>query len=207
MSVFNSLSVSVLIVLLIAGLVTGLAVAGIDLFNPNTSAAEAYQKEIETKHQENLFELQEQLEQAKTEAEIAAIKSQQKNEQQRYEAELNYTEQMYTKKLAAFDRWLDVRDILLIVSGVAISGSLFVYVTVKAVNNIFQPSPVMVKTTNSNEKPEEYWTRHREMAREIEQLSRQNEILLKRMQKLTQRSVPKKKGGDDTKYDDLPLAG
>src|SRR6185436_13226973 len=86
MSVFNPISVSALIVLLIAGVITGLSASGTDILNPHTSAAEANRVNAETAHQQALDRLQEQLEQAKTEAEIASIKRQQEAEEKRYEA-------------------------------------------------------------------------------------------------------------------------
>jgi len=128
MSVFNSISVAVLIVLLVAGAFVGLSAASTDLLNPNTSRAEADRVRAKTEHDSVMNKLEEQREQAKTEAEIATIQRQQEAEQKRFEEEMQYIEQHYTQKLTAYESWVKVRNTLLLAFGVSMSSSLFLFV-------------------------------------------------------------------------------
>lgn len=128
MSVFNSISVAVLIVLLVAGALAGLSAAGTDLLNPNTSRAEADRIRATTEHDSIMNGLEEQREQAKTEAEIATIQRQQAAEQKRFEEEMQYIEQHYAQKLTAYESWVKVRNTLLLAFGISLSSSLFLFV-------------------------------------------------------------------------------
>lgn len=103
MSVFNSLNVSVLIVLLVAGLVVGLSVSGIDLLNPNTSAAEANLMTIEAAHKDALYKLEESKRAAQTDAELRQIQ----REQELLDARYEYEKQRLTQDLANRQRWTD----------------------------------------------------------------------------------------------------
>jgi hypothetical protein len=120
MSVFNSIRVSIIVVLLIAGALIGIFAVGNDLLNPNTNQANAERVRAKTEHEVIMNNLEEQREKAKTEAEIASIKREQEIEQKRFEAEITYIDALNAKKLAAYDRWIDARDKLLLLSGTAI---------------------------------------------------------------------------------------
>ncbi len=201
MSVFNSISVAVLIVLLVAGLVTGLSAAGTDLFNPNTSQAEADRVRAETTHQGVMNELQERLESAKTEAEIASIQRQQEAEQKRFEEEMKYIEQLYAKKLTAYDRWIKVRDILLLVFGSVFSLGFLVFIFAKSALMLrsIQPAPQQVV---NDEEVKQYWRNRREMACANERWFRSTALMEARMKAVCNPASMSKE-----QYNNLPLAG
>ena len=180
MSVFNSISVSVLIVLLFAGLIMGLTAAGTDLFNPITSEAEADRIRANTEHDAILNKLTEEREKAKTEAEIASIQRLQEAEQKRFEEEMNFIEQLHARKLIAYDRWVQVRDTLIIIFTVAISTSLFVLATAKAVLTL-RATPVQATRLVTKEEIKENWQKRRELARENERWFRTTTLLEARM--------------------------
>jgi hypothetical protein len=103
MSVFNSINVSVLIVLLVAGLVVGLSVSGIDLLNPNTSAAEANLMTIEAAHKDALYKLEESKRAAQTDAELRQILREQESLDALHEDTIQTLEQKRTNR----QRWTD----------------------------------------------------------------------------------------------------
>lgn len=107
MSVFNSLSVSVLIVLLVAGLAVGLSVSGTDLVNPNRSLAESEAIRIDAAHQQAVYQLQEQSAQAKTEAEIQTVQRQQKLLDAQYERDIQELQKDSARQDVAFKTWMD----------------------------------------------------------------------------------------------------
>ena len=144
MSVFNSISVAVLVVLLVAGAFVGLSAAGTDLLNPNTSSAEADRVRAKTEHDSIMNRLEEQRETVKTEAEITSIQRQQEAEQKRFEAEQLYIEQLYAKKLTAYDGLMRVRDTFLLALGLSMSGSLFLFVGGKVLV-MYRTVPVNLK--------------------------------------------------------------
>jgi|GEM_PF-3119104 len=139
MTIFNSMSVSVLIILLIAGAAIGLFASQTDLVNPHTSQAKAGQIEAETRHLDAMNQLEEQLAAAKTEAEIAKIRHDMGLEEARYQDELAriaadqaYYQESLRIKLDAQQMFLNVLLILSGTAGVAIIliGTRFVLVRI-----------------------------------------------------------------------------
>ncbi len=200
MSVFNSISVSVLIVLLVTGLMSGLFAAGTDLLNPYTSQAEAERISVDTQHQATMNGLAEQREQAKTQAEIASILRQQDAEQKRYEAELRYLEQLYAKKLDAYDRWIKVRDALLLVFGSATSLAFLILISTKAALMLRTARPAHQGTVG-DEATRQYWHKRREIARAYERQLRSAALMEARMKAVRDPASITQKPRDD-----LPLA-
>ncbi len=200
MSVFNSISVAVLIVLLVAGAITGLSAAGTDFLNPNTSDAEADRIRAETAHLATMNELQEQSEKAKTEAEIASIQRQQELEQQRFKAEITYIEQLNAKKLAAYEGWVKVRDIILLTFGFALSGGLLLLAGGKVLT-MYRSIPVQRQPLPRKVIAKQDWQRQIEMARANERLFRTTTMLEARLKAKTNPASP-----DKNERDNLPLA-
>jgi hypothetical protein len=128
MSVFNSINVSVLIVLLVAGLVVGLSVSGIDLLNPNTSAAEANLMSIEAAHKDALYKLEETKRTAQTDAELRQIQ----REQELLDAKYEHEKQRLTQDLTNRQRWTDAAINLAVFFGKA-SGLALVLAAMGAV--------------------------------------------------------------------------
>jgi hypothetical protein len=97
-----------LITALIAGALFGISFAGIDLLNPVTATAKAERAEIETQHTQAMNQLQEQLAQAKTEAEIQAVHNQQALEDAQYQHEVQLLGQDLMHRDIAFKTWMNV---------------------------------------------------------------------------------------------------
>ena len=133
MSVFNSISTKVLIVLLVTGFVTGLFAADIDLLNPNTSAAEANRMNIETAYKQAAYDLQIRRETAQTEAEIRQIQ----REQEKLDAQHAHDLQVLNQDIANRQRWADflitAATFLSIGAGVLAALSIFTLVVAKSV--------------------------------------------------------------------------
>jgi len=197
------------IILLVFGLAFGLVFSGI---NPWKNPAEAERIKAETAHLSVMNALDEQLQQAKTEAEIASIKRSQDLEQKRYEAELKYIEELYPKKLTAYDRLMQVRDTLLLAFGFSGSASLFLFVMGKVLVNLrsakpSQPSPlprpvqpsVVIRPVPVMRRPAPDYSQMRIDARQNELIGRA--ILLHQMKNL-HNPVPMTK----EQRDNLPLA-
>ncbi|MGQ9832823.1 MAG: hypothetical protein ACUVRJ_03335 [Candidatus Villigracilaceae bacterium] len=151
MTIFNSISVTTLIILLIAGTAIGLLAANTDLLNPVTSQAEAERTQAETRHLDMMNRLEEELSAAKTQAEIARIQHQQELEEARHQAELariaadqNYYQQMQTIKLSARQGFVNVMLVLSGAGGIALIfiGTRFILVNIKATLPVSRPTPI-----------------------------------------------------------------
>ncbi len=128
MSVFNSVGsplVALMVILLIAGSIFGIAVSGADFFNPATSNAEADRIAAETNHQQALFEQTERLTNVQTDAQIEAIQRDQKIAEQQAQLSLSYEQQLSEKKLTAYESFIQIRNTLLWALGIAISSAIF----------------------------------------------------------------------------------
>jgi hypothetical protein len=136
MSVFNSISARVLIVLLMAGLMMGLSVAGIDLLNPNTSAAEANLMNIEAAHKQATYEVQERLDAAKTDAEIQAIQRDQDLLNAQYQHDIQILAQDVANRQTAFKTWMTILVIIGSAMSIAIVISTIMWVGSKVLVNV-----------------------------------------------------------------------
>lgn len=133
MSVFNSISTKVLIVLLVTGFVTGLFAADIDLLNPNTSAAEANRMNIETAYIQAAYDLQIRRETAQTEAEIRQIQRDQEKLDAQHEYDLQLLDQDIANRQHWADFWITAATFLSIGAGVLAALSIFTLVVAKSV--------------------------------------------------------------------------
>jgi hypothetical protein len=111
-----------LITTLITGLLMGLAFAGTDLLNPHTAAAEANRVNIEAAHQQAVYELQERLSAAQTEAEIREIQRQQGLLDAQYQHNIQVLSQDLAHQDLAFRTWMTVLTII----GSALALTLFI---------------------------------------------------------------------------------
>jgi hypothetical protein len=130
---------------LIAGTILGLAMAGIDLLNPHTAAAEADRIGVETAHQQAVYQLQEQRETAKTEAQIREIERQQTLLDAQYQHDIQVLSQNLAHREMGFKIWMAVIAML----GGAIAATVFVGSTIL----IGSRALVYVRSSASNEKP------------------------------------------------------
>ncbi|GER79433.1 MAG: hypothetical protein M5U11_16125 [Anaerolineales bacterium] len=112
MSVFNSLKTSVLIVLLVTGLITGIALAGTDLLNPITSRATANRIEVDTAHQKAMNELDERLATAQTDAEVRQIQREQQLLDAQYQHDIQALSQDLAHRDLAYKTWMNALTIL-----------------------------------------------------------------------------------------------
>lgn len=133
MSVFNSISTKVLIVLLVTGFVTGLFAADIDLLNPNTSAAEANRMNIETAYKQAAYDLQIRRETAQTEAEIRQIQREQEKLDAQHAYDLHILDQNIANRQRWADFWITAATFLSIGAGVLTALSIFTLVVAKSV--------------------------------------------------------------------------
>lgn len=127
------------LLLLVAGLVVGLCVAGTDILNPTTSQAEAERITAETRHLDVMNQLEEQRAAAQTEQEVARIRHEMELEEARYQAELAriaadqaHYEKMLTIKANAIQGLM----IVLIIASGAMAISVIVIVTKLALARI-----------------------------------------------------------------------
>lgn len=211
MTIFNSMSVSVLIILLIAGAAIGLFASQTDLVNPHTSQARAEQMRAETRHRDAMNKFEEQLAAAKTEAEIATIRHDMALEEARYQAELAqiaadqaYYQESLRIKLDAQQMFLNVLLILSGTAGVAIIliGTRFVLVRIQPPAPVASPKQPIRQVSpdhRTHHSPNGY-ERMRIQARQREILDRQ--IMLQRMNSACNPSRTTKED-----YHNLPLAG
>lgn len=130
---------------LIAGTILGLTMAGIDLLNPHTAAAEADRIGVETAHQQAIYQLQERRETAKTEAEIREIERQQALLDAQYQHDIQVLNQNLAHREFGFKIWMAVVAML----GGAIAATVFVGSTIL----IGSRALVYVRSSAPKEKP------------------------------------------------------
>jgi hypothetical protein len=141
MSVFNSISAPVIIVLLLAGLVTGLSASNTDILNPHTSSAEAQRMNMETTHQQAIYQLQERLSAAKTEAEISEIQRQQTLLDAQYQYEMQKLNQDLAHRELAFKTLMIILTLLAGAFAVALSFGSTIWIGSRAVAYVRLVSP------------------------------------------------------------------
>lgn len=217
MSVFNSISVAVLIVLLAAGLITGLSVSGVDILNPQTAAAEANQMNVETNHQEAIYEQQERVVETETDAKIKSIE----REQGLADAHANYNKEMLLLDVRNNERaaatWLLIATWVGGALSISLIVSTFLWVGSKAIANI-KLTPINPKnnqtraarTANNRRDSEESRkakiaeARYREHSERLEKMIKERDEQIELMVRMQSVSDPTSLG--KTKYNDLPLA-
>lgn len=154
MTIVNSISVTMLMILLVAGTTIGLLAANTDLLNPVTSQAEAESIQAKTRHMDMMNRLEEERSTAQTQAEIARIQHQQEQEEARHQAELariaadqNYYRQMQTINLNAKQGFVNVMLVLSGAAGIAIIfiGTRYVLVRIEAAAPAPRLAPTAVK--------------------------------------------------------------
>lgn len=128
MSVFNSVGtplVVLMVILIVAGSIFGMSASGADIFNPAASAAEANRINVETDHQQAIFEQEQRLTEVQVNAEIEAIQREQEIAKQKAELALTYEQKVNEAKLAGYESFISLRNILIWALGIVASiGSL-----------------------------------------------------------------------------------
>jgi len=158
MSVFNSIKVSVIVVLLVAGLIVGLSVSGVDLVNPYTSQAKAENIRARTAHEQVMNQLAEEVETIQSRAKIAEIEGQS-------QASQAYVEGLPARQLAAYERRMRILEVVMAFGGICIIfiGTVFAVRNMPKPANAQPPSPLAARPD---------FTQQRANARQREILSR-----------------------------------
>jgi hypothetical protein len=114
----------------------GLAFADTDLFNPNTAAAEANRMDVETSHQKALFDLQERLSTAQTEADIQSIQREQRSLDAQHARHIQALNQKLAHQDIAFKTWMTVFTIISSAFALTLFITIIIWVGSKALVNI-----------------------------------------------------------------------
>lgn len=190
MSVFHSTISAALVVLvvilLLGGAVFGATASESDWLNPYTSQAEAEKLRAETRHQEAMDRIEEELANARKDAEIAKLRREQQLEQQRYEAEKAYIEQHYALKMESERRWTETGIIAVLVLAVAIATVLIIRAIGTTLVQVRQASVAAARHPEGGPTPAELAATRRQM-REI---ARENERLARALQLQATKTAP-----------------
>jgi len=122
MSVFNSVGtplVVLMVILMVGGAIFGTAVSGADYINPATSVAEANRTLVENNHQQAINQESERLIKVQTDAQIQTIEREQKAAEQQIEMNLDYQQQHNQKRLAIYEKFMNVLTSIVWVIGIA----------------------------------------------------------------------------------------
>ncbi|MBV6396089.1 MAG: hypothetical protein HFACDABA_01677 [Anaerolineales bacterium] len=207
MSVFNSLNVSVLVVLLVAGLVMGLGVAGIDLLNPTSSAAEAARTNIDSAHIDAMNKIEERRQAAKTDAEIQQTQREQKMLEAQYEHDKRALELDLKHRALAFQAWMTILTYFAAAISIAIVIVSFAWAFFRkpAAAIALPAANVRMAATNQNEQEKDdvkkYWQERRQWARDNEEWFRSVTLMEARLKAATNSQA-----SSDKQRSNLPLA-
>jgi hypothetical protein len=127
----------------------GLAFAGTELLNPRTSAAEAYRMNMETTHQQAVYQLQEQLSTAKTKAEIREIERQQGLLEAQYQHDIQALSQDLAHQDLAFRTWMTVLTLIASVLAITLFISTIIWVSSQALVHVRSTPPKEEPITKS----------------------------------------------------------
>lgn len=185
MSVFNSVGtplVVLMVILIVAGSIFGMAVSGADIFNPAASAAEANRINVETNHQQAIFEQEQRLSEVQTTAQIEAIQREQEIAQQKAELALNYEQKVNEAKLAGYESFVSIRNILLwVIGAVASIGSLLAIgltLVPKAILTLRTSVSNTVETGSKNEANNDPW-KSKEFRKQMIRQARATEMVMR----------------------------
>lgn len=216
MTIVNSISVTMLIILLVAGAAIGLLAANTDLLNPVTSQAEAEHIQAKTRHMDMMNRLEEERSAAKMQAEIARLQHQQELEEARHQAELariaadqNYYRQMQAINLNARQGFVNVMLVLSGAVGIAIIfiGTRFILVNIKATLPVSRPTPIAAQT-NARQPAAAQSRRHSPNGYESMRIQARQRELLERAIYLRLKNAADNEVSNmsDEQYNRLPLA-
>lgn len=185
MSVFNSVGtplVVLMVILIVAGSIFGMAVSGADIFNPAQSAAEANRINVETNHQQAIFEQEQRLSEVQTTAQIEAIQREQEIAQRKAELALTYEQKVNEAKLAGYESFVSIRNILLwVIGAVASIGSLLAIgltLIPKAILALRTSISNTVETGSKNEAKNDPW-KSKEFRKQMIQQARATEMVMR----------------------------
>jgi hypothetical protein len=213
----NPIGTTFVIVLLMAGLVVGLSLAGIDLLNPLTSNAEAERIASETNHQDQMYKLEEQRKQAEYEAYVRQQEILEEQQTRRVAADLAYQQQMNAFKIQTATAFAKLANIVfmlvsaLVALGLAsipfsfamrLSRSVPAHPVALVGNPFFQPRH------SSLWNDPDYRAREIAKARQMEQEQNGGKVVQHQRPKLvSMSSMPARRNNNNRRYKDLPLAG
>jgi len=217
MNPISTISTAIVIVLLAAGLVVGLSLAGIDLLNPWTSSAQAERISVETKHEVAMNTLQEQQKQAENEAYTRRQQILNDQQIQRGTADLAYQQQMNAFKIQMAAIFAEAGQIaLMLISALVAVGlaSIPIGFAVRLARSVPAAPAVPAEFADFQPGKSGLWNNPEYRAREIAK-ARQVE-LEKRSGKIVQPCLPKpirmsstfeRHNNGGRRYKDLPLTG
>lgn len=217
MSVFNSMSVAVLIVLLTAGLITGLSVSGVDLLNPQTATAEANRMQVDTNHQEALYQQEERLNEKEIAAQIQTIDRQ----QGLADAEADHTKEMLAQNARNTERlaivWSQFLDQMGKAVSISFAGMVILLAASRAIAYI-KAAPTgspnraaaPASADSGSQRMRQYWRAKIDEARNQERIERQAELIVRKRDEQLEKPQRNQLGNNDPaklgkkKYGDLP---
>lgn len=207
MSVFNSINVSVLIVLLVAGLVMGLGVAGIDLLNPTTSAAEAARANIDSAHVDAMNKIEERRQAAKTDAEIQQLKREQDMLNAKHEHDIQALDLDLKHRDLAFQTWMTILTYFAAAISIAIVIVSFAWAFLRKPAAVTALPAANIRTASTKQTEREkaevkkYWREQRQWARDNEEWFRSVTLMEARLKAATNSQA-----SSDKQRSNLPLA-
>lgn len=186
MSVFNSVGtplVVLMVILIIAGSIFGMAVSGADIFNPAQSAAEANRINSETEHQKEIYKQAERLMEEETNAQVAALQLDQTVAEQEAQVAIEYEKDYNEKKLAIVDMFIQSVDELLFILAIGLSIAFIVVAGLvfapKAIVTLRKPSTNSAKVSVEVPiYPADPW-KSKEFRKQMIKRARQNEGVLR----------------------------
>lgn len=128
--------VKIILVLTGLGVLIGALVSNTDLINPKTSDAKVSQMNVETAHQQAIYQLEERIALAKTDAEIQAIKREEALLDAQYERDIQSLNQDLVNREIAFKTLMIVLVIISSALAIALVIGLILWVGSKALVNI-----------------------------------------------------------------------
>lgn len=128
------------------GILLGADITNATWLNPEIASAEAMRLEIKARHQEKTYQLQEQLTQAQTEADIRAIEREQALLDAEYQHDIQALQQDLEHRDIAFKTWMTILAFM----GGALSLTIIIATTVwvVAIAKNAQPRPVHSQPTS-----------------------------------------------------------
>lgn len=200
------------ILLLVAGVIVGLSLAGTDLLNPIRSPAEADRIAAETRHLDAMNQLEEQLTAAETAAEIARIHHEMELEEAHYQAELARIaadqvqyERMLNIKANAYEGFMIVLIVVTGAAGLSLTfvGTKFSLARIQALT----PAPLPIPKKQADAHPVHI---HRHSPNGYDQMriqARQRELLDRYIAIQRIRAACNYKNITPEEYNNLPRAG
>lgn len=206
----NSISTAFVIILLVAGLVVGLSVAGVDLLNPWTSVAQSQRISAETNHLDKLNRLEEQQKQAEYQAYLRQQEILEGQKIQQVAADLEYQRSLNGLKLRREAVWTEAGAVaLVIVTALMALGllALLVGIAIRLARNISAPKSAPIQIQPLPTPQADMWNdpEYRAFAISLARQAERGQPV--ETKPVTMSPMPVRYDNGGRRYTDLPLAG